>query len=204
MLRLLLVKCANLKLEMVDKKDDTPERLTPKNDTRNVVNRFKGMSEYKIIEILDREGVDLEIAFENTLRDYNIGTIVRTANAFGVRHVHVVGRRQWNKRGAMMTDAYMHIHYHSSIEGFAAMMRKKGLSLVAVDNVKGSKPLHKTDIPKKSVLIFGQEGPGLSEELLDISDFSVEIEQFGSTRSLNVGVASGIVMYAWLERHKLR
>ena len=191
-----------LEIDMVN--SSTSESLTPGNDTRNVVDRFKGMSEEDIITILDSEGVDLEVAIENTLRDFNMGTIVRTANAFGVRHLHVIGRRQWNKRGAMKTDAYMHIHYHSTVEGFEDAMRQKDYSLIAVDNVKGSKPLHKERLPSKSVLIFGQEGPGLSQELLDISDQIVAIEQLGSTRSLNVGTAAGIVMYEWLRVNKLQ
>ena len=172
-------------------------------DTRNVEDRFKGLSEAEIINILDDQGVELEIAVENTLRDFNMGTIVRTANAFGVRSVHVIGRRQWNKRGAMKTDAYMHIHYHKTAKEFSSVMRSRGMSIVAVDNIEHSSSLKKTELPLRCVLVFGQEGPGLSQDLIDIAQGVVAIEQLGSTRSLNVGSAAAIVMYAWLSRHRL-
>lgn len=175
----------------------------PESDTRNVEDRFKGLSVAQIVEVLDSEGVVLEVAIENTLRDFNMGSIVRTANAFGVRRLHIVGRRQWNKRGAMKTDAYMHLDYYSSTEEFVDMVHDRGYSLVAVDNVPGSQALSKTKLPEKCILLFGQEGPGLSRELIEVSDSLVAIEQFGSTRSLNVSVAAGVVMYIWLAQHKL-
>lgn len=170
-------------------------------DNRNVTDEFKGVDIREIIERLDDRGVELEIAVENTLRDYNMGTIVRTANAFGVRHIHVIGRRQWNKRGAMATDKYLHVHYHNSVDDFIERIGAK--TLIAIDNVEGSRPLNKTDLPKNCVLVFGAEGPGISDELLSRSEQIVAIEQIGSTRSINVGVAAGIVMYEWLRRHHL-
>lgn len=172
-------------------------------DSRNVTDEFKGSSHDDIVAALDTRGVTLEIAIENTLRDFNMGTIVRSANAFGVRHIHVIGRKQWNKRGAMMTDKYLNIQYYSSVAAFSAEMKRRERIIVAVDNVEGSQKLAQADLPKNSVLLFGQEGPGLSDELLHASEHIVAIEQFGSTRSLNVGVAAGIVMYEWLERNHL-
>lgn len=171
------------------------------DDTRNVIDEFKGVDIKEIIERLDDRGVELEIAVENTLRDYNMGTIVRTANAFGVRHIHVIGRRQWNKRGAMATDKYLHVHYHASMDDFIDSIN--GKELIAVDNVEGSRPLSKTDLPKNCVLVFGAEGPGISDDILSRAKQIVAIEQFGSTRSINVGVAAGVVMYEWLRRHRL-
>lgn len=170
-------------------------------DTRNVIDTYKGMPIETIVRDLDAHGVSLEIAVDNVERDYNMGTIVRSANAFGVRHVHVVGRRQWNKRGAMMTDKYLHVHYYDTVEAFLDAV--KGKPLIAVDNVTGSVPLSVADLPKTSVLIFGAEGPGIRPELLERADSIVAIEQFGSTRSLNVGVAAGIVMYEWVRRRQL-
>lgn len=170
-------------------------------DNRNVTDEFKGVDIADIVERLDRRGVELEIAVENTLRDYNMGTIVRTANAFGVRHIHVIGRRQWNKRGAMATDKYLHVHYHASMDDFIDSIN--GKELIAVDNVEGSRPLSKTDLPKNCVLVFGAEGPGISDDILSRAKQIVAIEQFGSTRSINVGVAAGVVMYEWLRRHRL-
>lgn len=171
------------------------------NDPRNVTDEFKGWEHDDIVRELDRRGTGLEIAIENTLRDYNMGTIVRTANAFGVRTVHVIGRKQWNKRGAMATDKYLRVIYHESPEAFAKAIAPK--HVIAVDNIAGSISLREVSLPKDSVLVFGQEGPGISEELLKYAHQIVAIEQFGSTRSLNVGVATGIVMYEYLRRNVL-
>lgn len=173
------------------------------NDTRNVIDDFKGKSESEIINILDGNSIDLEIAVENTERDFNMGTIVRSANAFGVRRVHVIGRRQWNKRGAMATDKYLHVDYHPTVDDFVAAMRKAARTIIAADNIAGSVPLAQTKLGKNSVIVFGQEGPGISDELAAQADKIVAIEQFGSTRSINVGVAAGIVMYAWLSQNVL-
>lgn len=146
---------------------------------------------------LDARGVSLEIAVENLERDYNMGTIVRSANAFGVRHVHVIGRRQWNKRGAMMTDKYLYVHYYETSDEFATAMKNAGKKLVAVENNVASVPFRSVPLPENTVLIFGSEGAGISEKLLSCASTVAHIEQLGSTRSLNVGVAAGIAMYEW-------
>lgn len=173
------------------------------NDTRNVSDEFKGVAHEEILKKLDRRGVALEIAVENLERDYNMGTIVRSANAFGVRTVHVVGRRQWNKRGAMMTDKYLRINYYATVEDFVEGMHACDRRIVAVENNVDSTPLSTVSLPKNSVLVFGSERSGLSDELLKDADLVACIEQFGSTRSVNVGVAAGVAMYAWLQQHAL-
>ena len=173
-------------------------------DTRNVVDKYKNVPQEAIVAELDSHDHGLHIAVENTERDFNMGTIVRNANAFGVRNVHVIGRRQWNKRGAMMTDKYLHVTYHTSTQEFVDAMHSDGRSIVAIDNIPGSVELAKVSLPKNCVLVFGQEGPGISEELAISAQKIVAIEQFGSTRSINVGVASGIAMYAWLQQYVLR
>ena len=172
------------------------------NDTRNVVDKYKGLPIEQIVADLDSRGSDLEIAIDNVSRDFNMGTIVRSANAFGVRKVHIIGSRQWNKRGAMMTDKYLHIDYWPTAGQFMAAI--EGKTLVAVDNIAGSVPLGSVKLPQKSVLLFGAEGPGISAELAKKADVIVAIEQFGSTRSLNVGVAAGIAMYTWAQQHLLQ
>lgn len=172
-------------------------------DTRNVTDEFKGQSIESIVETLDARDHGLHIAVENTERDFNMGTIVRNANAFGVRHVHVIGRRQWNKRGAMMTDKYVHVHYYQELAAFVREMARLKKAIIAVDNVARSVGLAETSLPRDAVLVFGQEGPGISEELATKAEKIVAIEQFGSTRSVNVGVAAGIVMYAWVQQHIL-
>lgn len=166
-------------------------------DKRNVADEFKGKSIDDIRSILDGRSAIFEIAIENTLRDYNMGSIVRTANAFGVRKVHVVGRKQWNKRGAMMTDKYLDVLYHTSIDELRDYADQASFTIVAVDNVTGSEPLGGIRKNPRSILLFGQEGPGLSARTLSTADMTVAIEQRGSTRSLNVGAAAAIVMYEW-------
>lgn len=172
-------------------------------DTRNVINKYKNVPHEDIVTDLDMHDHGLHIAVENTERDFNMGTIVRNANAFGVRHVHVIGRKQWNKRGAMMTDKYLHVHYYVSVDDFVIEMKRRNKKIVAIDNIPGSTELHVSPLPKDCVLVFGQEGPGISSELAAVATAVVAIEQFGSTRSVNVGVAAGIVMYAWLQQHVL-
>jgi len=177
--------------------------MDAETDTRNLTDQLKGKMETEIVSELDRNGVELEIAVENLERDFNMGTIVRSANAFGVRHVHVIGRRQWNKRGAMATDKYLHVHYHQTVNEFVAAMNEQNKEIIAVDNVEGSIELGNATFPSNCVLVFGAEGPGLSEELLKQASKIVAIEQFGSTRSINVGVAAGIVMYLWLQKYTI-
>lgn len=166
------------------------------DDRRNVTDEFKGQDHDAIVAELDRRGVPLEIAIENLERDYNMGTIVRSANAFGVRKVHIVGRRQWNKRGAMMTDKYLHVKYHASVAAFAEAVR--GRPIIAVDNHEASRDIRAVERPSEAVLVFGSESAGLSDEMLSVADKLVMIPQLGSTRSLNVGVAAGIAMWEWL------
>ena len=170
-------------------------------DPRNLVDAYKRKSLEKIVSDLDSRRHQLEIAIENLERDFNMGTIVRTANAFNVAAVHIIGRRQWNKRGAMKTDAYLHIYYHSSVEEFARAMAERSKSIIAVDIVPEAKPLHTVNLPKNAVLVFGSESAGLTVELQSLASTTVMIEQFGSTRSVNVGVAAGIAMYAWVQQH---
>lgn len=173
------------------------------NDSRNVIDRFKGIPTDDIKAQLDTRRVDLEIAIENLERDFNMGTIVRSANAFNVREIHIIGSKQWNKRGAMKTDAYMNITYHADVSAFEKEMIKRQKSIIAVDIVDGAKALSSQELPSNAVLVFGAEKSGLSEQLLSVAESIVMIEQFGSTRSINVGVAAGIAMYAWMQQHAL-
>lgn len=173
-------------------------------DTRNVVDKYRHKTVDAIVVDLDTSRATLEIAVENLERDFNMGTIVRNANAFNVAKVHVIGRRQWNKRGAMKTDAYLHIEYHESAQTFMNAMGQRHKTVYAIDIVPGAEPLHSITFPENTVMVFGSEGAGLSEELQQAATQVVMIEQFGSTRSVNVGVASGIAMYAWMQQHVLR
>lgn len=177
--------------------------LLREGDRRNVVDRYRYWRVDAIKADLDAHRLPLEIAIENVDRDFNMGTIVRAANAFNVSMVHIIGRKQWNKRGAMSTDLYMHVQYHKTAKEFAEAVHARGMTIVAVDIVDGAKPLSSVTFPRHSVLVFGSEGEGLSQALRYYATMTVHIEQLGSTRSLNVGVAAGIAMYAWVQQHAL-
>ncbi len=177
------------------------EALNPANDTRNLIDKYKGLPNEEIVADLDKSRVPLEIAIENLAHDFNIGTIVRNANAFNVARVHIIGKRKYNRRGAMVTDKYLHIDHFATVEEFVADARARGCVLVAIDNNRPeSKPLQGAEIREKSILIFGSESDGISQELLDQADQAFYIEQLGSTRSINVGCASAVAMYEAVRR----
>lgn len=170
-------------------------------DTRNVADKYRYWTVVAIKADMAQHSIPVHIAIENWQHDSNIGTIVRTANALNVECVHVIGRRHWNRRGAMVTDRYLNIEHHTSVADFVAAIGDR--KIVAVDNIPGASLLSTYDFPANVVLVFGGEGPGLSDELLQASHASVQIEQDGSTRSINVGVAAGIVMYQWARQHQV-
>lgn len=177
--------------------------LLADGDQRNVLDKYRYWKVDAIKEDLNKSRIDLEIAIENLERDYNMGTIVRSANAFNISKVHIIGRKQWNKRGAMVTDLYMNIEYHDDVQAFKNAMDEAQRQIIAIDIVEGAVGLSETELPDNAVLVFGAEGPGLSKELLSVAEKIVMIEQLGSTRSVNVGVAAGIAMYAWVSKHLL-
>ena len=182
-----------------------PELLA-NGDTRNVVDKYRYWSMEAIVADLDSKRHSFHVAIENWQHDLNIGSIVRTANAFLAAEVHIIGNRRWNRRGAMVTDRYQHIKHHPTVEDFVAWSATandgKALPIIAIDNVPGCKQLESYQIPKNCVLLFGQEGPGLSEAAIKASKDVVEITQYGSTRSINASAAAAITMHAWITQHK--
>jgi tRNA G18 (ribose-2'-O)-methylase SpoU len=181
------------------------DRLDPEllaaGDTRNVVDAYRYWRREAVVADLDARRHDFHVAIENFGHDLNIGTVVRTANAFLAARVHIVGRRRWNRRGAMVTDRYQHVEHHPDIAALAGYAAAQDLPLVAVDNGPGAVALETAELPRRCVLLFGQEGPGLTEQAVGAAALRVSIAQFGSTRSLNAGVAAGITMHAWVRRH---
>jgi tRNA G18 (ribose-2'-O)-methylase SpoU len=153
-----------------------------------------------IVADLDTRRHACHVAIENWQHDMNIGSIVRSANAFGAAEVHIIGKRRWNRRGAMVTDRYQHVRHHEDVPAFAAWAAEAGIPVVAVDNVDGSVPVDRAELPERCVLLFGQEGPGLSGEALAAAASVVEITQYGSTRSINASAAAAVVMYEWCRR----
>jgi tRNA G18 (ribose-2'-O)-methylase SpoU len=177
--------------------------LLERGDRRNVVDRYRYWTVEAIVADLDRRRHPFHVAIENWRHDLNIGTVVRTANAFLAEAVHIVGRRRWNRRGAMVTDRYLHVRHHPDVGGLAGWARGAGLPVLAVDNLPGARPLETAELPRACVLLFGQEGTGLSDEARDAADGVLSIAQFGSTRSINAGVAAGIAMHAWIRQHAM-
>lgn len=181
------------------------DRLDPEllelGDRRNVVDKYRYWSVEAIVTDLDERRHSFHIAIENLQHDFNIGSVVRTANAFLAKEVHIVGRKRWNRRGAMVTDRYQHIHHHESAKDLAEWCRQHELPLIGVDNEPRAVPLETFTLPRACVLMFGQEGAGLSAEAGRAADRILSIAQFGSTRSINVGAAAAIVMHRWITQH---
>jgi tRNA G18 (ribose-2'-O)-methylase SpoU len=170
-------------------------------DTRNVVDAYRYWTREAIVADIDSRRHPLHIAIENFGHDANIGSVVRTANAFAVDTVHIVGRRRWNRRGAMVTDRYQRLCHHDTTAELMDFATAAGLTVVAVDNVPGAARLEQTTLPRECLLVFGQEGPGITDDTRMGAALTVSIAQFGSTRSINAGVAAGIAMHAWIRQH---
>ena len=177
-----------------------PELLAT-GDSRNVVDRYRYWTVEAIVADLDTRRFGFHVAIENLAHDFNIGSIVRTANAFQAASVQVVGRRRWNRRGAMVTDRYLHVHHQPDPAALARFAGEGDLPVIGVDNVPGSVPVESYELPARCVLFFGSESDGLSPDALFVCDTTVSIAQYGSTRSLNVGAAAAIVMHTWIRQH---
>jgi len=182
-----------------------PELLT-NGDTRNVLDRYRYWRMEAIVADLDTKRHPYHVAIENWQHDLNIGSIVRTANAFLAAEVHIIGNKRWNRRGAMVTDRYQHVRHHPTVEDFVTWASTAGpdgdhLPIIAIDNVPGCQQIERYELPESCVLLFGQEGPGLSEAAIAASAVVLEITQFGSTRSINASAAAAIAMHSWVTQH---
>jgi tRNA G18 (ribose-2'-O)-methylase SpoU len=177
-----------------------PELLRD-GDRRNVADRYRYWTVDAIVADLDTRRHPFHVAIENWSHDLNIGSVVRTANAFLAAEVHIVGRRRWNRRGAMVTDRYQHVRHHPDVDDLVAWVSASDLPLLGVDNLPGSTPLESATLPRECVLVFGQEGPGLSDAVREASAATYSIAQYGSTRSINAGAAAAIAMHTWIRQH---
>lgn len=175
--------------------------LLENGDRRNVLDHYRYWSVAAIVADLDKKRNPLRIAIENWQHDLNIGSIVRTANAFNVASVHIVGKRDWNRRGAMVTDKYLHVIHHPDVADFKAWFNERGIEIIGIDNVASSTSLESAKLPKECVLLFGQEGAGMSDEAVGACSRVLAITQYGSTRSMNASAAGAIAMYAWGMQH---
>jgi len=177
-----------------------PELLA-EGDRRNVLDHYRYWTREAIVADLDTRRHPFHVAIENWQHDFNIGTVVRNANAFLAAEVHIIGKRRWNRRGAMVTDRYQHIRHHGTVEEFATWADGQGVPVIGIDILPGSLALETASLPRNCVLVFGQEGPGLSPEMQHHCSVVYSIAQYGSTRSINAGVASGIAMHTWTREH---
>ena len=183
-------------------------------DTRNLQDEYKGLSNEQVFDCLAKKRSALEIAIENVDHDFNAGTIVRSANNFNASKVYILEssfkgfmdscqlwrkkQTRLNRRGAMCTDKYLEVVYWPNSQDFLDDQRARNQEVVAIENnVEGIKPLASKHFKEKTTLLFGSEGSGISRELLQKAGDIREIESLGSTRSINVGVAAGIAMYEW-------
>lgn len=175
--------------------------LLEHGDRRNVADAYRYWRREAIVADVDTRRHPFHVAIENFQHDHNIGTVVRTANAFAAAAVHIVGKRRWNRRGAMVTDRYQHLYHQPDGIALTEFAARHDLAVVAVDNAPTAQPLETVTLPRDCVLLFGQEGPGVSAEARDNASLLVSIAQFGTTRSINAGVAAGIVMHTWIRQH---
>jgi len=180
-------------------------RLDPEllrnGDRRNVVDAYRYWTVDAIVADLDTRRHGLHIAIENWQHDLNIGSIVRTANAFNVAAVHIIGKRRWNRRGAMVTDKYVHVQHHPTVEDLASWASEERVPLLGIDNLPIAEPIETAVLPAVAMMLFGQEGPGLTDAALDACSAHFSIAQFGSTRSINAAAAAAIAMHAWIRQH---
>lgn len=175
--------------------------LLAAGDSRNVIDRYRYWTMDAIVADLDEQRHAFHVAIENWQHDMNIGSIVRSANAFAADTVHIVGRRRWNKRGAMVTDRYQHVEHREDVAALVDWAKSEGVPIIAIDNVPGCVPMETFDWPERCVMLFGQEGPGLSAEAIAAAEAVVEITQYGSTRSINASAAAAVTMYSWVQQH---
>jgi tRNA G18 (ribose-2'-O)-methylase SpoU len=177
-----------------------PELLA-RGDSRNVIDRYRYWRMDAIVADIDQRRHPFHVAIENWQHDMNIGSIVRTANAFAADTVHIVGRKRWNKRGAMVTDRYQHVLHHPDVASLVAWAAERSLPIIAIDNVPGAVLIETFTFPERCILLFGQEGPGVSAAAIAAAEAVVEISQFGSTRSINASAAAAVAMHVWITQH---
>jgi tRNA G18 (ribose-2'-O)-methylase SpoU len=175
--------------------------LLANGDRRNVVDPYRYWTVEAIVADLDTRRHPFHVAIENWTHDFNIGSVVRTANAFNAAGVHVVGRRRWNRRGAMVTDRYQHVHHHAGVHELAGWANSAGMPIVGLENAPDAVALETFRLPRRCILLFGQEGSGLTDEARAVCAQLLAIAQFGSTRSMNAGAAAAIAMHAWVRQH---
>ena len=169
----------------------------------NTKDFFKGMHICKIKSHLNDVRADYTSVFLNLTHDFNKAVGVRNHNAFAGKDIWFVGRKQWDKRGAVGTYHYEDIHYAANWDIF--MENKPEGPIVCVENIDDPRKvtLGKFDLPRNSIFVYGEENAGIPDEILSCANYILEIPSWGSVRSLNVSVASGIIMYEYRRQYSI-
>jgi tRNA G18 (ribose-2'-O)-methylase SpoU len=162
-------------------------------DHRNVIDVYKYWTVEAIKGNLDTKRHNFSVLISNQFKDFNIGTVIRNANAFLAREVIVFGRRQYDRRGAVGTYLYENLKFVKFVEE----LDLKDCCVIGFDTGDDAVPVETFQWPKDKhvVMVFGQEDVGLVPELRNLCEKILYIKQYGSVRSLNVGCASSIAMY---------
>jgi tRNA G18 (ribose-2'-O)-methylase SpoU len=188
---------------------DFPDGLAPAfpgdvpalTDTRNVIDHMKGFPVAEIKERLQATALPVTLVAENFAHDFNIATLVRNANAFNVREVLLVGRKKWDRRGAVGTQHYTPVEFQEDPFTLFESLKLRKVPLIVADNVPGAVALPDFTWPEGEIaMLFGQEQIGVSNLALSYADHVVMVPQLGSVRSMNVGTTSGIFLYDYLLR----
>lgn len=175
---------------------------TNNGDHRNLIDFYKYWDTDAIKADLDKKRNPFSVIIENFAHDFNIGTVIRNSNAFLAQAVFICGRKRWDARGAVGTYRYQHVHHHYTLdETLEAASDLDSYTPIAIDNVEGAVDMREFEWPEKPLMIFGQEQIGVSPPAIEVADSVVFIPQMGSTRSINVGVASGIAMYDYISKN---
>ena len=166
----------------------------------NVADQYKGMEVEDIKSKLAAKAFPCAVMMENWQGDFNLAQCVRNANAFGAKEVFYIGKRRFDRRGAVGTYNYTDVKYLSSTEEL--LLLKEQYIFVGVDNIAGSVPIEDYEHKDNSLFIFGEEGCGLTPETLKLCDVLISITQYGSVRSLNAGCSSGVILYDYTSKYR--
>ena len=187
---------------MTDLTSINSSRTGMASESRNIIDHYHYWNHEAILADLDSRANNFSIICSNLYNDFNIATCIRNANAFLAKRVFIYGSKQYDRRGTVGTHHYVRsVHCGTLdrlVQGLDTLAEQVGpLHIVAVDNIKNARRIDSYAWPKEKhvVMVLGQEQVGVPKELLDMAQDCVYIAQYGSVRSLNVGTASGVVMY---------
>lgn len=165
--------------------------------SRNVRDQYKDIPTEDIKADLQSKCFPSSILMSQITGDFNIASVIRSANSFNFKSVYYYGNKRYDKRGTLGTHHYIDVHYLDDIEQIKLL--KEQYHFVALENNINRHPINIKDYSwnyiKPSLICIGEEGQGLTDDILELADDCIEIESRGSVRSLNAAVAASIAMY---------